>query len=103
MDARGQGFGLVTTMPRSRTSFLGDIIYINDEGEVGSIANIFNSAAQDRSMFGGRLLENPQKEHIRFEGKMVAVTTAGLQAETLTKEECERYSQLLFLVQFDAN
>jgi len=70
---------------------------------VESIANIFNSPVQDMPMFSDRLLENPQKENVRLEGKTVVVTTVGLQAEPLTKEECQRYSQLLLLIRVDTN
>lgn len=42
MDAREAGFGYVVPMPRCLSSYLGHIIYMDDEGVVRSTGSVFD-------------------------------------------------------------
>jgi hypothetical protein len=92
MDAREKGFGLVIPLPFTATSQLGNIVYIDDEGIVESIGNIFKESldgVSESSLAPCGLARDSQRtcKHINAS---VAITTFGLQGEALTKEDCEK-------------
>jgi hypothetical protein len=43
MDAREKGFGMVVPMPRLLTQ-LGDVVYVDKEGVIRSMGNVFDDA-----------------------------------------------------------
>jgi hypothetical protein len=96
MDARDKGFGLVIPLPFTATSQLGNIVYIDDEGIVEPIGNIlkelstgFSEALQSPC----DLTNDPPTKRNHF-NTAVAITTLGLEADPLTKKDCEGYVYL---------
>jgi hypothetical protein len=92
MDAREKGFGLVIPLPFTATSQLGNIVYIDDEGIVEPIGNIFKESldgVSDGPMAPCGLTKDSRTTYKHF-NTSVTITTLGLQGEALTKEECEK-------------
>jgi hypothetical protein len=93
MDARDKGFGLVIPLPFTATSQLGNVVYIDDEGIVEPIGNILKESSSGFSEVQqspcGSTNDPPTKQN-HFNAT-VAITTAGLHADPLTKKDCERY------------
>jgi hypothetical protein len=93
MDARDKGFGLVIPLPFTATSQLGNIVYIDDEGIVEPIGNILkesSSGFSEAQLSPCGLANDPPTKRNHF-NTAVAITTLGLQADPLTKKDCERY------------
>jgi hypothetical protein len=93
MDAREKGFGLVIPLPFTATSQLGNIVYIDDEGIVEPIGNIFKESldgVSESSLAPCGLALKDSRTTCKHINTSVAITSLGLQGEALTKEECKK-------------
>ena len=100
MDARKAGIGLVIPTPSARFSQLGNVVFVNDDGELVAIANVFDSSTPGLSVkppAGMTQLQRPTSNTEAHVAGMRAVATKGIRVEPLSSEEYERYSQPVFI------
>lgn len=92
MDARGAGFGYVVPMPRCLSSYLGHIVYLDDEGVVRSTGSIFDDA------YFNQLVEDSQDSLDRtttleeYPSRTVGFTTGCVDVSPLAEEDVSRSS-----------
>lgn len=94
MDARKAGIGLVIPTPSARFSQLGNVVFVNDDGELVAIANVFDGSSpglSTRPPAGLTRLQRPTcRDEVHVTG-VRAVATKGIQVEPVPREEYEGY------------
>lgn len=87
MDARNEGYGYVVPMPRFGSSYLGEVVYIDDQGVVRSMGKL-----ADDSYFKTLLEQSRGRKEVttiveEHPSLTVAFTTGCIEVKSLTEEE----------------
>jgi hypothetical protein len=103
MDARASGIGVVIPTPSSRFSQLGNVVFVDDEGSVVAIANVFNNSdpsVSARPPEGISKIEGPVgRVEIPLPG-VRAVASVGAKIERLPNEYLAAYHNLEKLLMY---